>query len=195
MAINFKYRNIKIMSTKKFTWCEKSSALAAKLYADNKAKQGIEENSQKALTEIAKQIVDHVQHKGTPPTFHGVRSKLSSMGTYVPSVAKPSNKGGNTESKADIVEKLKNVLGIDFDVGTLSNANRVDLELVAEKATKFDIALKEANENHVDNASREQLEQALANLQDAEQDAIASGFSPSDIAEVEQAAAEAVENS
>ena len=180
------------MSTKKFTWCEKSSALASKLYEANRAKKEVEENSQQVLAQIAKEVVEHVGHKGTPPTFHGVRSKLSSMGTYVASTPKPSNKSGNTESKTEIVEKLKDVLGIDLDINTLINANRVDLEAVAKRATEFDFALKAAQENHLENASREQLEQALSRLQDAEQDAIAGGCSPSDIAEVEEAAAEAV---
>ncbi len=179
----------------KFTWCEKSSALVKKLYQANRDKKEVEENSQDALKAIAKQVVDHVGHKGTPPTFHGVRSKLSSMGTYVASTPKPSNKSGNTESKAAIVETLKKALGIDLDISTFTNANRVDLEVVAKKVIAFDIALQEADASHIDNASREDLEQALAALQDAEQDAIAGGCSPSDVAEVEQAAVEALENS
>lgn len=167
-------------------WCDKATAKVIELHRLNVEAKDVEENSKEALTAIGKAVAEHVGHTGKIPTFHGVRAKLSSAGEYTPKQAATKPKGGTVIAKASIVETLKEKMGIDLDVGTLTNANRADLEAVVKQATVM-------NELLIHNATREQLEVALENLQDAEIDAIAGGVDVADIAEAEALAGEAVE--
>lgn len=171
------------MSTTPMKWCEKSTELAIKLHEANMEKDHANANSQAALAEIGRAVAEHVGHEGKAPNFHGVRAKLSSEKVYVPLQAPTKSKKGTVIRKTDVVETLKQRLGIDVEVGTLTNANLADLQQVAERAA-------EMQEKLIHNATREQLEEALDKLLEAEQDAIAEGVDVADIAEAEKQVAD-----
>lgn len=168
-------------------WCEKSTALAVTLHAANMAEDHAKANSKNALTAIGKAVAEEMKHTGKAPTFHGVRSKLSHENAYTPLTVQPIAKGGTVIAKASLVDTLKEKLGIDLDIGTLTNANRADLEVVGKHVAAMGELL-------IHNASREQLEQQLDLVIEAEIEALENGADIADIAKAEELASDLVQS-
>lgn len=166
-------------------WCEKTTPVAVELYEAKKAENHAEANSKEFLLSISKAVVEAIGHKGTPPTVNSIRAKLSAEKVYE-SIEKQaaSRAGTRVASKDAIVGQIREQAGIEhLDIGTLSNANKADLEAVVEAITKLRVAV-------VQHAPKEVVTELLGDLEDSEINAIADGVTPSDLADAEDLAEE-----
>jgi hypothetical protein len=170
----------------KLVWCEKATKLASDLHLANVAICHETANSKDSLEAIGKAVVAHVNHKGIVPTANSVRSKLAV--TLVEGVkvynavsgkaAKPAG-GIVTITKATMVSDLHKTLGGGaVTLGTLANGNVKELEFVSSRVALL-------VEGQLSNASIEEMQARIGELQDAEVDAIVSGADIESIAAVE----------
>jgi phosphoenolpyruvate carboxylase len=166
------------MST--FKWCEKSTALAAKLHAENMAKDHAVANSNAALKAIGETVKAELKHTGKEISAQSVRSKLAAEKVYEALTATPTkSKKGVVVTKADLTERIRTIFGIEQPIDTLENANRAALEALIEAAQRLPTLA---------NASPQEKVEAAENLEDAEIGALDAGISPRNIAKVEDQA-------
>lgn len=172
---------------KTFSWCKKTTPLAVSLYQAQLELDHQKANSKEFLESIAKAVVAEVEHKGKTPTMHSVRAKLSSEKVYQPIDTAPKSRKGTVISKESVVGDIQKTLGIDLNIGTLTNANKADLEAVSEKVAQLRMAV-------IQHAPRDQVLELLGEVEDAEMDAISGGASPSTVARVEADTEKVLEN-
>lgn len=163
-----------------FKWCEKSTALAAKLHAENMAKDHAVANSNDALKVIGQAVKAELAHKGKEISAQSVRSKLAAEKVYEALQVTPAkSKKGVVVTKADLTERIRTIFGIEEPIDTLENANRNALEALIAAAQKLPTLA---------NASPQDKVAAAEELENAEIGALDAGISPSNIAKVENQA-------
>ena len=135
----------------RFTWCEKSSALAVALHLANVECEKTEQNSKAALEAIGMKIAKEFNHTGVPINAHSVRSKLSSSKNadgskvYQPLQVAPKSKKGFTVSKASMIEKFAKDHGLT-NIDTLANANAKEIETLIQHADNLRSMLDQATQ-------------------------------------------------